>query len=75
MVRKTAGQVTAIPKGPVPEMRLISDAELICCSFDRSFMDRIVDGLEGPHVDRMRFRSGLPRQVSAPADAEAHRAV
>lgn len=59
MVRKTAGQVTVIPKGPVPEMRLLSDAELVYCSFDTSFMDRIVDGLEGPRIDRMSFRSGL----------------
>ena len=59
MVRKTAGQVTVIPKGPVPEMRLLSDAELVYCSFDTSFMGRIVDGLEGPRVDRMAFRSGL----------------
>ena len=39
-VRKTAGHVTAIPKGPVPQMRLVSETELVYCSFDGDFIEQ-----------------------------------
>lgn len=59
LVRKTAGQVTVIPKGPVPEMRLVSEAELVYCSFDGSFIERIAENTKGLHPARLVFRSGL----------------
>lgn len=59
LVRKTAGQVTVIPKGPVPEMRLVSEAELVYCSFDGSFIERIAEDTKGLHPERLVFRSGL----------------
>lgn len=59
LVRKTAGQVTVIPKGPVPEMRLVSEAELVYCSFDGSFIERITENTKGLHPERLVFRSGL----------------
>lgn len=37
LVRKSAGQVTVIPKGPVPEMRLVAQAELAYSKFVRSY--------------------------------------
>jgi len=46
-------------QGARPGMHLLSDAELVYCSFDASFMDRIVDGAR---FDRMEFRSGLRDQ-------------
>jgi AraC family transcriptional regulator len=58
-VRKTSGQVTVIPKGPVPEMRLISEAELVYCSFDGQFIDRIAEDVIDLRPERLVFRSGL----------------
>lgn len=46
LVRKTAGQITVIPKGPVPEMRLVSPAELVYCSFDEHFIERIAEEMK-----------------------------
>ncbi len=59
LVRKTAGQVTVIPKGPVPEMRLVSQAELVYCSFDGQFIERIAEDIKNLRPDRLVFRSGL----------------
>jgi AraC family transcriptional regulator len=59
LVRKTAGQVTALPKGPVPEMRLVSEAELVYCSFDGNFIERISEDIKDLHLERPIFRSGL----------------
>jgi AraC family transcriptional regulator len=59
VVRKTAGQVTVIPKGPVPEMRLVSEAELVYCSFDGNFIERIAEDIKNLHPERLVFRSGL----------------
>lgn len=58
-VRKTAGQVTVIPKGPVPQMYLISPAELVYCSFDGEFIDQIAEGVKNLDPERLVFRSGL----------------
>jgi AraC family transcriptional regulator len=58
-VRKTAGQVTVIPRGSVPEMRLLGEAELVYCSFDGNFIDRVVDQMDGYRPDGLEFRSGL----------------
>jgi AraC family transcriptional regulator len=59
LVRKTAGQVTVIPKGPVPEMRLIAQAELVYCSFDGNFIERIAEDVINLRPERLVFRSGL----------------
>ena len=59
LVRKIAGQVTVIPKGPVPEMRLVSEAELVYCSFDGNFIEQIAEDVKGLHPERLVFRSGL----------------
>ena len=58
-VRKTAGQVTVIPKGPVPTMHLVSPAELVYCSFDGNFIDEIAEDISGLDPERLVFRSGL----------------
>jgi AraC family transcriptional regulator len=58
-VRKTAGQVTVIPKGPVPEMRLVSQAELVYCSFDGHFIQRIAEDIKNLRPEQLVFRSGL----------------
>src|ERR1700733_1700616 len=59
LVRKTAGQVTVITKGPVPEMRLVSQAELVYCSFDGHFIERIAEDIPNLRPERLVFRSGL----------------
>jgi AraC family transcriptional regulator len=59
LVRKTAGQVTVIPRGPIPEMRLVSQAELVYCSFDGHFIERIAEDITNLRPDRLVFRSGL----------------
>jgi AraC family transcriptional regulator len=59
LVRKTAGQVTVIPRGPVPEMRLVSQAELVYCSFDGHFIERITEDIKNLRPERLVFRSGL----------------
>jgi len=59
LVRKTAGQVTVIPKGPVPEMQLVSEAELVYCSFDGNFIERIAEDIENLRAERLVFRSGI----------------
>ena len=58
-VRKTAGTITAIPPGPVPELQLLSEAEFVYCTFDRGFISRIVDQLDGRRPDLIGFQSGL----------------
>src|ERR1700678_3585601 len=57
LVRKTAGQVTVIPRGPVPEMRLVSPAELVYCSFDEHFIERIAEDMTNLRPERLVFRS------------------
>jgi AraC family transcriptional regulator len=59
LVRKTAGQVTVILKGPIPEMRLVSQAELVYCSFDGHFIERIAEDITNLRPERLVFRSGL----------------
>lgn len=58
LVRKTAGQVTVIPKGPVPEMRLVSQAELVYCSFDGHFFERLAEDIKNLRPEQLVFRSG-----------------
>lgn len=58
-VRKTSGQVTVIPKGPVPQMYLVSPAELVYCSFDENFIEQITEGVKNLDPERLIFRSGL----------------
>lgn len=55
LVRKTAGQVTVIPKGPVPEMRLVSQAELVYCSFDGHFFERITEDIKSLRPEQLYF--------------------
>lgn len=57
--QKTAGQLTVIPQGPVPALRLLSEAEIVYCSFDSTFMSRVTDEREQPRPGRLDFRSGL----------------
>jgi AraC family transcriptional regulator len=57
LVRKIAGQVTVIPKGPVPEMQLVSQAELTYCSFDEHFIERIVGDVKTLRPEHLVFRS------------------
>jgi AraC family transcriptional regulator len=38
---KAPGDITIVPAGPVPDVRLFSAAELICCTFDKSFTEGI----------------------------------
>jgi len=38
---KAPGDITMVPAGPIPEVRLFSAAELICCTFEKSFTDDI----------------------------------
>jgi hypothetical protein len=59
LVRKIAGQVTVIPKGPVPEMRLVSPAELVYCSFDEHFIERIAEDMTNVRPERLVFRSAI----------------
>ena len=59
LVRKTAGQVTVIPKGPVPEMQLVSEAELVYCSFDGYFIERIAEDIKSLRPEQLVFRSGI----------------
>ena len=59
LVRKTAGQVTVIPRGPVPEMRLVSPAELVYCSFDERFIERIAEDMTNLRPERLVFRSAI----------------
>ena len=59
LVRKTAGQVTVIPRGPVPEMHLVSQAELVYCTFDEHFIERITEDAKDLRPERLVFRSGL----------------
>lgn len=59
LVRKTAGQVTVIPKGPVPEMQLVSPAELVYCSFDEPFIERIAEDIKAVSSERLVFRSAI----------------
>jgi AraC family transcriptional regulator len=59
LVRKTAGQVTVVPRGPVPELRLVSPAELVYCSFDEHFIERIADDMANLRPERLVFRSAI----------------
>lgn len=59
LVRKTPGQVTVIPRGPVPEMRLVSPAELVYCSFDEHFIERIAEDVRELRPERLIFRSAI----------------
>jgi AraC family transcriptional regulator len=59
LVRKTAGQVTVIPRGPVPEMSLVAPAELIYCSFDEYFIGRIAEDTNNLSLERLVFRSAI----------------
>jgi AraC family transcriptional regulator len=59
LVRKTAGQLTLIARGPVPEMRLVSEAELVYCSFEGHFIERIAEDIKNLRPERLIFRSAL----------------
>jgi AraC family transcriptional regulator len=48
-----------IPKGPVPEMNLVSPAELVYCSFDEPFIARISDDINAINPERLTFRSAI----------------
>jgi AraC family transcriptional regulator len=56
-VRKTAGHITAIPKGPVPQMRLVSETELVYCSFDGDFIEQAAADVTHLRPERLVFRS------------------
>ncbi|ADV83597.1 helix-turn-helix domain-containing protein [Terriglobus saanensis] len=38
---KVPGDITIVPAGPVPDVRLFPATELICCTFDKSFTEGI----------------------------------
>jgi AraC family transcriptional regulator len=58
-IRKTAGHVTAIPKGPVPQMRVTSETELVYCSFDGDFIEQVAADVRHFRPERLVFRSRL----------------
>lgn len=57
--QKTAGQLTVIPQGPVPALRLLSEAEIVYCSFDPAFMSRVTEERDSARSGRLDFRSGI----------------
>jgi AraC family transcriptional regulator len=56
---KTQGALTVFPRGPVPELRLKDETELIFCAFDDALISDIKDEIEGKLPAPLDFRSGL----------------
>jgi AraC family transcriptional regulator len=48
---KAPGDITIVPAGPIPDVRLFSAAELICCTFDKSFTEGISDEISHRRSD------------------------
>jgi AraC family transcriptional regulator len=58
-IRKTSGAITLIPQGPVPELQLIAETELVYCTFDDEFIGRIVTQMDGKRPRDPEFRSAI----------------
>jgi hypothetical protein len=48
-----------IPHGPVPEVQLLAETELIYCTFEEEFIARIVTQMDGKCPRNLPFRSGI----------------
>jgi AraC family transcriptional regulator len=58
-IRKTSGAITAIPRGPVPELQLLAETEFVYCTFEQEFIARIVTEMDGKLPRNLEFRSEL----------------
>jgi AraC family transcriptional regulator len=56
---KTQGALTVFPRGPVPELRLKDETELIFCAFDDALISDTKDEIEGKLPAPLDFRSGV----------------
>jgi len=43
---KAPGDITIVPAGPIPDVRMFAAVELICCTFDKSFTEGISDEMD-----------------------------
>jgi AraC family transcriptional regulator len=57
--RKTLGALTIFPKGPVPELRLRKESEVLFCAFEEKFLSSVRDELDGRQPAPLDFRSGI----------------
>ena len=57
--KKTHGAFTVIPTGPITELRLLNDSELVYFAFDPSFLKRVYDEMDGPLPPPPFFQSGI----------------
>jgi AraC family transcriptional regulator len=55
---EVAGSMTIAPKGRVPEVRLLTSAELLHCAFEEEYICRVLAEMDRKPV-RVVFRSGL----------------
>jgi AraC family transcriptional regulator len=58
-IRKTSGAITVIPQGPVPELQLVAEAELVYCTFEEEFIARIVTQMDGKRPRNLEFHSSI----------------
>jgi AraC family transcriptional regulator len=59
-VSKTFGQLSVVPRGPAPPMRLLETAEIAFCSFESTFIDRVADERGGGRrAVAFEFRTGV----------------
>ncbi len=63
---KAPGDITIVPAGPIPDVRLFAAAELICCTLDKGF----TEGISGEMDRRV---SGVPVFSLAVRDATTTR--
>jgi AraC family transcriptional regulator len=58
-IRKTSGAITLIPQGPVPELQLLAETELVYCTFEDEFIARVATQMDEKRPRNLEFRSGI----------------
>src|SRR5882762_7926935 len=56
---KTAGAVTIMPIGPIPEVRLCTPSELIYGALESSFLQNVIEEMDQPIPAEPYFHSGI----------------
>jgi len=56
---KTAGAITIMPVGPIPEVKLLTPSELIHCALEGSFVQDVIEEMDHSITIEPEFHSGI----------------